>query len=229
MISEAPVITIDGPSGVGKGTLCRLLADALGGWHILDSGVLYRLTALAALKNNIPLDEEEALADLARHLSVSFSEDADKTIIFLDDEDVSNVIRSEQCGAGASRVAALSLVRSALLERQRKFRQWPGLVADGRDMGTVVFPDAGIKIFLTASAEERASRRYKQVKEKGIDASLATLVKEIAERDERDAARQVAPLKPARDAIIIDSTNLAIDEVRNYALTIINNSCRSMN
>jgi cytidylate kinase len=120
-------------------------------------------------------------------------------------------------------------VRSALLERQRKFRQWPGLVADGRDMGTVVFPDAGIKIFLTASAEERASRRYKQLKEKGIDASLATLVKEIAERDERDAARQVAPLKPARDAIIIDSTNLAIDEVRNYALTIINNSCRSMN
>jgi cytidylate kinase len=159
---------------------------------------------------------------------VSFSEETKKAVILLDNENVSDAIRSEQCGAAASRVAVLNQVRSALLERQRNFRQWPGLVADGRDMGTVVFPDARIKIFLTASAEERAVRRYKQLKEKGINASLATLIKEIAERDKRDAERQVAPLKPAQDAIILDSTGLDVDEVRKHVLTIISNKLKPM-
>lgn len=221
MSTTPPVITVDGPSGVGKGTVCRLLAKELG-WHILDSGALYRLTAFSALRNNISLTDDEALAGLACKLPVRFLEETAKTVILLDDEDVSDIIRSEQCGDAASRIAAFQRVRNALLERQRHFRQWPGLIADGRDMGTVVFPDAEIKFFLTASTEERALRRYKQLKEKGIDASLAPLVMDIAERDKRDAGRQIAPLKAAQDAVVMDSTGLTIDEVRGQALSVVN-------
>lgn len=220
MVQRPPVITVDGPSGVGKGTLSRLLARQFG-WHLLDSGSLYRLTALAAERDGIPLDDSPRVAAVAEGLDACFREDDGEIRIFLKGQDVSDVIRSEACGDAASQVAALAAVRTALLQRQRDFRRSPGLVADGRDMGTVVFPDADVKIFLTASAKERAVRRYKQLREKGIDVSLAALAKDIAERDERDSKRQVSPLKPAPDAETLDTTGLDIIEVKERALIIV--------
>jgi len=190
-----------------------LLARRLG-WNLLDSGALYRLLAFAARNHGVDLTNEEALTVLAAHLDVQFLSAADgNERIVLEGEDVSNVIRTEVVGAGASQVAALPAVRDALLERQRAFRESPGLVADGRDMGTVVFPDAPLKIFLTASAEERARRRYLQLKGKGEDVNLPSLLDEIIARDERDTQRAVAPLKPAPDAILLDSTDLSIEQV----------------
>ncbi len=218
MESTVPVIAIDGPSGVGKGTLCRLLALHLA-WHLLDSGSLYRLTALAAARHGIALDNEAQVAKLAEQLQVCFHTTTHRDLhMLLEGKDVTEAIRSETCGNAASQVAALPAVRAALLQRQRNFRRPPGLVADGRDMGTVVFPDALLKIFLSASPAERAIRRYKQLREKGISVSLVALEQEIAERDERDAKRQVAPLKPAADAQVLDTTRLSIEAVQQWAL-----------
>ncbi|SDO00327.1 cytidylate kinase [Halomonas shengliensis] len=210
--SEIPVLAIDGPGGAGKGTISRLVAERLG-WHLLDSGALYRLTALAASRHGVALDDEAALAEVARHLDVVFVAEAEATRVLLEGDDATTTIRTEQVGDAASRVAALPAVREALLSRQRDFRKPPGLVADGRDMGTVVFTAAPLKIFLTASAEERAHRRQRQLREAGVDASLSSLLKEIQARDARDMQRSVAPLKPADDAITLDTTRLTIPEV----------------
>ena len=210
---DVPVVTIDGPSGSGKGTIARRVAETLG-WHLLDSGALYRLVAVAASKQGLPLDSANPLADLAMGLNVTFGSDDDgNEAIWLDNENVTSLVRTEDCGAGASKVAALQPVRDALLKLQLSFRKPPGLVADGRDMGTVIFPDAILKIFLTASAEARANRRYKQLKEKGESVNLPRLFREIEKRDERDSSRPIAPLKPAEDAQIIDSTDMSIDWV----------------
>jgi len=211
-MSDIPVLTIDGPSGSGKGTLAQQMAEKLG-WHYLDSGAIYRVLAQAALKHQIDLTDETALAVIAGQLDVQFVLKDGQLQVVLEGEDVSLLIRSEQAGNAASKVAAFPAVRSALLQRQRDFCQSPGLVTDGRDMGTVVFPDAPYKVFLTASAEVRAERRYKQLKEKGIDSNLSDLVAEISERDERDTQREVAPLRPADDAVILDSTQLGIKAV----------------
>lgn len=202
------VITIDGPSGSGKGTVTAEVAAALG-WHVLDSGALYRVLALAAGQAAVAADDEAGLQALAIRLPVSFTEGR----IWLDGQDISSDIRNETVGAVASQIAALPGVREGLLQRQQDFRQEPGLVADGRDMGTVVFTDAPLKVFLTASAEERARRRYLQLKEAGLSVSLPALVEEIRARDERDMNREVAPLKPADDAIVLDSTTLTIEQV----------------
>ena len=210
--NNSPVITIDGPSGAGKGTVCQRLAEKLG-WPLLDSGAIYRVLALAALHHEVALDNEEALVALASHLDVSFVAGSDGVRIVLEGEEVSAAIRTEQSGNAASKIAAFSRVREALLRRQRAFRSAPGLIADGRDMGTVVFPDAEAKIFLDASAEERANRRLKQLQEKGFDVNFDRLLIEIQERDERDRNRPVAPLRPADDALILDSTSMAIDAV----------------
>ena len=215
-----PVITIDGPGGSGKGTLSRLLAKQLG-WHWLDSGAIYRLTALAALRTGVDLDDVPALVEQARTLGASFGESADsEASVFLDGEDVTAELRTEEAGEAASRIAAYPEVRAALLRRQRDFRQAPGLVADGRDMGTVVFPDAELKLFLTASIEERAQRRYKQLKAQGFDISIDALFREISARDDRDMNRAVSPLRPAEDAVIIDSSAMSIDEMRQRALDL---------
>jgi cytidylate kinase len=211
--SSCPVVTIDGPSGSGKGTASRAVARRVG-WHLLDSGALYRLVALAGATAGVPREDAAGHAALARAMRVELgSGPGGEERVRLDGRDVSHEIRSETAGAGASRVAAWPQVRAALLERQRAFAQPPGLVADGRDMGTVVFPRADLKIFLTATPEERALRRYKQLKDKGSDVSLPALSREIAERDLRDQTRQVAPLRPAADAVQIDSTGLDIEAV----------------
>lgn len=211
----APVITIDGPSGSGKGTVSRRIAGQLG-WHLLDSGALYRLVALAGQRAGLAPDDEAGHAGLAAAMQVRFGADTaggERVLLGAEEDEVTAAIRTEEAGQGASRVAVWPAVRDALLLRQRLFAQAPGLVADGRDMGTVIFPDAKLKIFLTASAEERARRRHKQLKDKGSGASLAALSQEIAERDRRDSTRAVAPLVPAADAITIDSTSLTVNEV----------------
>lgn len=219
MSPQPPVIAIDGPSGSGKGTVAALLARRLG-WHLLDSGALYRLLGYAAQKHGIELTDEQSLGRLAAALDVQFdtSRLGQGPTIVLEGEDVTHAIRNEQVGAWASQVAALPLVRQALLQRQQDFQEVPGLVADGRDMGTVVFPQAALKIFLTASAEERARRRFEQLKAKGSDVNLASLLEEIRVRDERDTQRAVAPLKPADDAVQLDSTTLSIEEVLDVIL-----------
>lgn len=212
-MSEAPVITLDGPSGSGKGAISQWLAQQLD-WQLLDSGALYRLLALAARRQAVSLADTQQLAELACNLDIEFDAHSEEGVLtFLGGENVSRALRTEESGRDASRVAAIPEVRTALLDRQRAFRRPPGLVADGRDMGTVVFPDAALKIFLTASAEERARRRHKQLNQKGIGANLAALSEEIRARDERDQNRAVSPLKPALDAYILDTTHLGIEEV----------------
>ena len=213
-----PVIAIDGPSGSGKGTIARRVAEALH-YHLLDSGALYRLTAISAGKQGVSLDDSDAVAAIAGDLDVRFDSNEDGSErIRLDGEDVTLSVRKESTGAGASIVAAMPAVRESLLARQRAFQQAPGLVADGRDMGSHVFPSASVKIFLTASAEERARRRHKQLKDKGMDVSLAALSRDIEDRDRRDSERSVAPLKPAKDARILDSSGLSIEAVTNTVL-----------
>ena len=210
-MTAVPVITIDGPSGTGKGTLTRLLARRLG-WHVLDSGALYRIVAVGAEREGIDYSNIKGLCDFAGRMEVSFPADAEDSII-LNGEEVAAEIRLEASGEKASVVAAIPELRQALLARQKAFRRPPGLVADGRDMGTVVFPDAPLKIFLTASAEERADRRHKQLINKGVCVSLPGLLQDIRARDERDTTRSASPLVPAEDAIVIDTTDLGIDEV----------------
>ena len=213
-----PVITIDGPSGSGKGTICRLLAQNLG-WHLLDSGALYRLTAVAARHHGISMDDEESLEVVAAHLDVQFlAGSADDVKIVLEGEEVTDTIRTEAVGADASVVAAMPSVRQALLQRQRDFVAAPGLIADGRDMGTVIFPEACLKVYLDASAEERGNRRYKQLISKGLSASLEDIVLDLQARDARDMNRSVSPLKPAPDAVILDTTKMTIEEVLEVVL-----------
>ncbi|CDT02286.1 cytidylate kinase [Vibrio coralliirubri] len=217
MPSQSPVITVDGPSGAGKGTLCMLLAEKLG-FHLLDSGAIYRVLALAAIHHGVDTESEDALVPLATHLDVQFIAEGDLVKVILEGEDVSGELRKEETGMAASKVAALPRVREALLRRQRAFSAAPGLVADGRDMGTVVFPEAEAKIFLDASAEERASRRLKQLQQKGLDVKFDDLLSEIQERDDRDRNRPVAPLRPAEDALVLDSTSMNIEQVVEKAL-----------
>ena len=214
-MSDVPVITLDGPGGAGKGTICLLLADKLG-WNMLDSGSLYRLTALESLRKNA-LDDTQ-LTDIAKNMDIEYVPDGVRLKVLLSGEDVTDAIRDEQVGSKASEIAAIPAVRQALLERQRAFAAMPGLLADGRDMGTVVFPHAQLKIFLTASPEERAKRRYKQLIEKGIDANLPELVAELKARDKRDSERSAAPLKAADDAVLLDTTEMSIDEVVNQVM-----------
>ena len=211
--SQIPVVAIDGPSGSGKGTVSRRVARRAG-WHLLDSGALYRLVALAGRRDDLPADDVAGHVERAGSMQVAFGAgDDDAERVLLDGVDVTAALRSEVAGQGASRVAAWPELRAALLQRQRDFARSPGLVADGRDIGTVIFPTAPLKIFLTATAEERAARRHKQLKDKGSADSLAALSREIAERDLRDSSRSVAPLRPAEDAVLIDSTGLSVDAV----------------
>ena len=222
MQESIPVITIDGPSGAGKGTVARIVAEQLG-WHLLDSGAIYRVLAVAAQHHNISVEDEASLLPVAAHLDVQFQiSAAGEGSVILEGEDVSNAIRTEEIGALASKVAAFPRVREALLRRQRAFKVTPGLVADGRDMGTVVFADAPVKVFLTASAEERAQRRFNQLKGKGFDVKIGCLLDDIRLRDERDQNRKVAPLVPAEGALIIDSTELSIEEVVGKILSFSN-------
>lgn len=208
-----PVITIDGPSGAGKGTVARIVSEKLG-WHLLDSGAIYRVLAVATQYHQVSLNEEEPLIPMAAHLDVQFEISSDgESKVILEGEDVTDTIRTEEIGKLASQVAAFPRVREALLRRQRAFKVSPGLVADGRDMGTVVFADAPVKIFLTASAEERAQRRFKQLKDKGLDVKIGRLLDDIRQRDERDQNRDVAPLVADESALVIDSTSYSVDEV----------------
>ncbi len=212
-MNRVPVLTIDGPSGSGKGTVSRAAARALG-WGLLDSGALYRLVALAGKQAGIELTAGTALGEIALQFDIRFgSNTAGEEMVWLDGKDVTRAIRTEQAGNDASKVASLPPVRAALLDRQRRFAQPPGLVADGRDMGTTVFPQADVKIFLTASAAERAARRHKQLKEKGVAANLAALSLEIAERDERDSKRSVSPLVASADAVLLDTTGMSVEAV----------------
>ncbi|MFD1803007.1 (d)CMP kinase [Mixta tenebrionis] len=217
MTASAPVITIDGPSGAGKGTLCKAMAEALQ-WHLLDSGAIYRVLALAALHHQVDIETEEALVPIAAHLDVRFISTDGEMAVILEGEDVTGEIRTQEVSNTASKVAAFPRVREALLRRQRAFRDAPGLIADGRDMGTVVFPDAPVKIFLDASSEERAQRRMLQLQEKGFSVNFERLLAEIKERDERDRNRAIAPLIPAEDALVLDSTSMSIEQVIATAL-----------
>jgi CMP/dCMP kinase len=219
-MNNVPVMTIDGPSGSGKGTVSRAAARALG-WALLDSGALYRLVALAGRQAGVSLDDEPGLARLAEAADIGFgSTRSGGEVVWLGGKDVTGAIRTEEAGNDASKVAALPGVRAALLGRQRRFAVPPGLVADGRDMGTVVFPQAEVKIFLTASAAERALRRYKQLKEKGVTANLAALSLEIAERDQRDSTRAASPLVASADAVLLDTTGMSVDAVVERVLEV---------
>lgn len=222
MIGAVPVLTIDGPSGSGKGTLAQMVARRLG-WHLLDSGALYRVVGLAAVEQGVDLDDEPALSRLALHLDIRFAATApgEPAAVILKGRDITDAVRSEQAGHYASRVAIFQAVRDALRARQRAFAMAPGLVADGRDMGTEIFPDADVKVFLTASAEERAQRRYKQLINKGESVSLPALLEDIRARDRRDTERTVAPLRPAPDAHVIDSTQLEIADVEQRVLALL--------
>jgi len=214
-----PIVTIDGPSSSGKGTISRIVAAKVG-WKLLDSGALYRLVALGGILRNLDPDDVEEHVAVARRMKVEFGSTTGEELVLLDGQDVTRRIRTEEAGAGASRVATWPAVRTALTDRQRAFAEPPGLVADGRDMGTVIFPEARLKVFLTATPDERAQRRHKQLIGKGSAASLAALSREIAERDLRDSTRQVAPLKPAPDAHLLDSTGLSIDAVVERVLSL---------
>jgi CMP/dCMP kinase len=226
MKSAIPVLTIDGPSGSGKGTISQAVAKRLG-WHYLDSGAIYRAVGLAAAWESIDLSDPEAVAHCAERTEIRFeSNDEGELHVYVNDKDATRLLRTETAAAAASAIAAHPPVRTALLDLQHRFRQMPGLVADGRDMGTVIFPDAQYKVFLTASAEERAKRRYKQLKDKGVSVNLDSLLHEIAARDERDAGRAVAPLKPANDAVILDSTGTPITEVIERVLAVLPISLR---
>lgn len=219
MNDSVPVFTIDGPSGAGKGTVSRAVARRLG-WHFLDSGAIYRAAALAVLREGIPATDANAVATLTRTMQLEFSSHEPPAVL-LDGVDVTEQLSAESCGNTASKIAALGVVRQSLLQMQRDFRRLPGLVADGRDMGTVVFPDAPFKVFLTASASVRAERRYKQLKEKGFDVNLHSLTKEIEERDRRDRSRAEAPLKVPEGSLLIDSSELSIDEVISRCLRLV--------
>ncbi|MFQ1017078.1 (d)CMP kinase [Gilliamella sp. BG7] len=221
MNKSVPVIAVDGPSGVGKGTLCQALANHFK-WHLLDSGAIYRVLALSALKQGIALDDANKLEQLALNLPLTFDTQGYNVKVLLDQIDVTKEIRTEQTGGAASKVAAINSVRAALLQRQRDFKQAPGLVADGRDMGSVVFSDAPVKIFLDASAQSRSERRMKQLQDKQNNVKFAEILQEITARDERDRHRAVAPLKPAIDALIIDTTSLSIQDVFNQSIEYIN-------
>ena len=218
-MSDINLITIDGPSGSGKGTVCHILAKKLN-WHLLDSGALYRILAFAALQEKVNLDDQKRLAELALNLNVSFVSNGVGVDTLLAGENVGDKLRTETVAQAASQVASIQVVRDALLALQKAFYQPPGLIADGRDMGTVVFPDAPVKVFLDASAEERAQRRFNQLQDKGFSVSIAQILSEIKERDFRDRNRAVAPLRPADDAVVIDSTSLTIDEVVNQVLEL---------
>ena len=209
---SVPVITIDGPGGSGKGTIAMRLAQNLG-WHYLDSGALYRIVAVAAMERAIEADNEQALGELARHLEFSFGFTGDEVVILMEGIRITPKLRSEEAGVFASNIAAVPAVRAALVKRQRAFRKLPGLVADGRDMGTVIFPDAKLKIFLTANVKARADRRHKQLKEKGENVNLSRLFRDIEKRDKRDRLRSISPLTPAQDAQLIDSTEMSIETV----------------
>ncbi len=223
MNEDIPVITIDGPSGSGKGVISQRLSTMLG-FHLLDSGALYRVTGVAARRQRMSLDDEQSLAELTSRLVIEFistGEPEEPLRVLLSGQDITRDIRTDEAGVDASIVAKLPLVRQGLRELQRSFRRAPGLVADGRDMGTVVFTEAWVKIFLTASPVERAKRRYKQLKDKDIGVSLHALLDSIRERDERDMNREVAPLKPAEDAVLVDSTGMSIDEVLDKVLSAV--------
>ncbi len=224
-MTPIPVITIDGPAGSGKGTLCRLLAQQLG-WHMLDSGATYRVLAFAVQHSHMDLKDEQALVALTHDLPIFFDlHEQGELKIYLEGKEVTLAIRTEECGQLASTLAAIEGVRLAMLEKQRAFCKVPGLVTDGRDMGTIVFPEAVVKFFLFASSEERAKRRYNQLKEKGIDANIAEILRELKIRDERDRTRKIAPLVPAEDALILDSSTLSIEKVFEQALEFVE-ECR---